>query len=123
MSRLTPQRRKKAPLARYANYFAVSHNAVEFLLDFGQYQPETEAVALHSRMACGPTHAKLLIDVLSDALQRFEAEHGPIVVPAPDGDPLEAIYDSPPDFASRATHLRGGGDSGQVFPFPSHAKR
>lgn len=99
-------RAKKVPLARYVNYFEVSHNAVEFLLDFGQYQPETRAVVLHSRMACGPTHARLLAEVLSSALKQYEAEHGPIPDLGAPEDPFETLYDSQPDFASRADRLR-----------------
>lgn len=92
MSSQTDHRPKKLPLARYVNYFQVSHNAVEFLLDFGQYQPEAAAVSVHSRMAFGPTHAKLLVAVLSHAMDEFEAAHGVVAAPLPDADPLDAIY-------------------------------
>ena len=105
MSSQTVQRRKKVPLARYVNYFEVSHNAVEFLLDFGQYQPEAEAVSVHSRMAFGPTHAKLLVAMLSRAMREFEAQHGPVADLLPEADPLDAIYDSLPDFECRAAAL------------------
>ena len=121
MSTHAEQRRKKAPLARYVNYFEVSHNAVEFLLDFGQYQPEVEAAAMHSRMACGPTHAKLLVLLLGKAVQRFEAEHGVIAAPTPETDPLDVIYQSESDFESRAALLRGA--AGSTAPSPYHVKR
>ena len=101
----TVQRRKKVPLARYVNYFEVSHNAVEFLLDFGQYQPEAEAVSVHSRMAFGPTHAKLLVAMLSRAMLEFEARHGAVTDLLQESDPLDAIYDSLPDFECRAAAL------------------
>jgi len=35
---------------RYANYFKVGHNAFEFVLDFGQYYPET--LLLDSGVLC-----------------------------------------------------------------------
>ena len=105
MSSQTVQRRKKVPLARYVNYFEVSHNAVEFLLDFGQYQPEAEAVSVHSRMAFGPTHAKLLVAMLSRAMLEFEARHGAVADLLQESDPLDAIYDSLPDFECRAAAL------------------
>ena len=70
--------RPKAPLARYANYFEVGHNAYEFLLDYGQYQPETSSVVLHTRVALGPTHAKMLATMLNGAVERYEREHGAI---------------------------------------------
>lgn len=103
----TAQRRKKAPLARYVNYFEVSHNAVEFLLDFGQYQPEVEAVSVHSRMAFGPTHAKLLVAMLSRAMLEFENQHGAVADLLPESDPLDAIYAALPNFQSRAQALAG----------------
>ena len=98
----TSQRRKKVPLARYVNYFEVSHNAVEFLLDFGQYQPELEAVSVHSRMAFGPTHAKLLVTLLSRAMLEFENQYGAVADLLPESDPLDAIYHALPDFECRA---------------------
>lgn len=106
MSSQIEHRRKKAPLARYTNYFAVSHNAVEFLLDFGQFQPEVKAVVVHSRMAFGPAHAKLLVHMLDDALAQFEAEFGAITDLATELDPLDAIYESLPDFEDRAALAR-----------------
>ena len=38
--RSTSAKPARAPLARYTNYFEVGHNPYEFLVDFGQYQPE-----------------------------------------------------------------------------------
>ena len=107
MSTQPAQRRKKIPLARYVNYFEVSHNAVEFLLDFGQYQPELEAVSVHSRMAFGPTHAKLLVAMLSRAMLEFESQHGAVADLVPQSDPLDAIYDALPDFECRARAIPG----------------
>jgi hypothetical protein len=106
MSSQSAPRTKRPPLARYVNYFEVSHNAVEFLLDFGQYQPETRAVVLHSRMACGPTHAKLLVGVLANAVRQFEAEHGAIPDAAALDDPLDALYAPQSELAVRADRLR-----------------
>lgn len=100
-------RRKKVPLARYVNYFEVSHNAVEFLLDFGQYQPEAEAVSVHSRMAFGPTHAKLLVTMLSRAMVEFEARYGAVPDLTADADPLDAIYAPLHEIEGRAAALLG----------------
>ena len=33
---------------------------------------------MHSRIVTGPVHAKLLAQLLADAIARFEAEHGEI---------------------------------------------
>jgi len=117
MSSQSEHRRKKVPLARYVNYFEVSHNAVEFLLDFGQYQPEAESVSVHSRMAFGPTHAKLLVTMLSRAMVEFEERYGVVSDLTLDADPLDAIYDSLPDFEGRAAALLGRPDD--FTPSPS----
>lgn len=68
----------KRPLAHYANYFEVGHNRYEFLVDFGQFHPEVAEVSVYMRIAMGPTHAKLLAAVLGGAVQKYEAENGPI---------------------------------------------
>lgn len=111
-------RRKKAPLARYANYFEINHNAFEFLLDFGQFQPESQSVQFHSRMACGPIHAKLLAEVLRNAIDRFEGEHGKIADLADANDPLELIHASLPDFEQRAAQARDAQARPKALPIP-----
>jgi hypothetical protein len=98
--------RGRAPLARYVNYFEVGQNAYEFLVDFGQYQPESEGIVLHTRIALGPTHAKLLASLMSQALERHETEHGPIAAPADAVDPFEVVLRSLPDFERRAVKAR-----------------
>jgi Protein of unknown function (DUF3467) len=91
-------------MAAYTNYFEVGHNAFEFLLDFGQFQPEAESVSMHSRIVTGPVHAKLLSQLLSQAITRFEDEHGAIADLA---DPeIDAALIPPPDFERRAEMAR-----------------
>jgi hypothetical protein len=99
-------RRRNAPLARYTNYFEISHNAFEFLIDFGQFQPESGSVQMHSRLATGPTHAKLFSAVLRDAISQFEGEHGAIADLQAEENPLELIHASVPDFERRAARAR-----------------
>ena len=65
-------------LARYANYFEIGHNPFEFLIDFGQFQPESASVMLHTRIVFGPAHAKLLEHMLGEAVQRYESENSVI---------------------------------------------
>ena len=57
---------------RYANYFKVGHNAVEFLLDFGQFYPESEKAQLHTRIVTSPIYAKALLEIIRESLDRFE---------------------------------------------------
>ena len=93
-----------ALMAVYANYFKVGHNAFEFLIDFGQFQHEISKVRMHSRMVCGPVHAKLMAQLLTSAISRFEAEHGAIAnLTEPE---LDALLISPSDFQRRAERAR-----------------
>jgi hypothetical protein len=106
MPKPRPTTRPRAPLARYANYFEVGHNAYEFLIDFGQYQPESATVVLHTRLALGPTHAKMLAGMLGGAVARHEGDNGPIAEAADICDPLEVVLRSLPDFERRAIAAR-----------------
>jgi Protein of unknown function (DUF3467) len=67
-----------APEARYVNYFEVGHNALEFIVDLGQYHPEQIAVQLQMRVVTAPVYAKLLSRMLMEAIERHEREHGVI---------------------------------------------
>jgi Protein of unknown function (DUF3467) len=67
-----------APEARYVNYFEVGHNALEFIVDLGQYHPEQIAVQLQMRVVTAPVYAKLLSRMLTEAIERHEREHGVI---------------------------------------------
>jgi hypothetical protein len=108
-SPLQPQQEQEhypVPMAIYANYFEVGHNAFEFLIDFGQFQPEAGTVRMHSRMVTGPVHAKLLAQLLTEAVTRFEAEHGEIAdLASPD---IVALLIPPADFEHRAALARAG---------------
>jgi Protein of unknown function (DUF3467) len=57
---------------RYANYFQVGHNAFEFLLDFGQFYPESTGVQFHTRIVTGPVYAKALLQILQESIARYE---------------------------------------------------
>lgn len=96
----------KAPLARYANYFEVGHNRYEFLVDFGQYHPENEQVALHTRIALGPPHAKLLWRLMGDAIRAHEAVGGEIATLGDSRDALAAMLRRLPEFEPRALPVR-----------------
>jgi len=95
----------RAPIAGYVNYFEVGHNAFEFLIDFGQIDPQTGDINLNNRIALGPTHAKILSRLMSGAVSQFETQFGPIQDVHED-DLLGAILDSYPDFERRAMVAR-----------------
>jgi len=96
----------RAPLARYTNYFEVGHNPYEFLIDLGQFQPEASGVVLHTRIAVGPTHAKLLATMLRNAVSQYERDNGPIADATDTPDPIAAVLRSLPDFERRAVDAR-----------------
>ena len=116
-----PRRRTRAPLARYSNYFEVGHNAYEFLIDFGQYQPEVSEVVLHTRIVAGPTLMKLLHDMVSDAICRYESENGPIPCPNDTQNPMEVLLRSLPDFERRALNARHDGHGKQATSSPKRS--
>jgi hypothetical protein len=70
-----PSGQQRPPLASYANYFEVGHNAFEFLIDAGQLEPQSGQFQLMSRIAVGPVHAKLLAQLLTRSIAQFEAAH------------------------------------------------
>jgi hypothetical protein len=105
MTENPPAAAADGPLAVYANYCEVGHNALEFLIDFGQFRPETDAVCIHSRIVTGPLVAKLAARLLSDAVARFEASHG-LIAELTDDNALDALIGSIPDFERRAISAR-----------------
>lgn len=69
----------KGPLlGSYANYFEVGHNALEFLLDFGQFYPENDRARVHTRIIMSPTYAKALLCTLDESILRYEQTFGSI---------------------------------------------
>jgi hypothetical protein len=104
--RPTSQKPSRAPLARYTNYFEVGHNPYEFLVDFGQYQPEAGNIVLHTRIALGPSHAKLMHEMLARAIHDYEAGNGAIAELPDVTDPPAVMLRSLPDFERRAVDAR-----------------
>jgi hypothetical protein len=63
---------------RYANYFKVGHNSVEFVLDFGQFYPENGGVQFHTRIVSIPIYTKAMLQTLGEAIDRYEQTFGAI---------------------------------------------
>jgi len=63
---------------RYANYFKVGHNALEFLLDFGQFYAESQVAHFHTRIITNPTYAKALLGLLRESVAQYEQTFGVI---------------------------------------------
>jgi len=56
---------------RYANFFQIGHNAFEFLIEFGQQDG-----GIHTRIYVSPHHARVLSDLLVEALSQHESAFG-----------------------------------------------
>lgn len=93
------------PLACYANYFEVGHNAFEFLFDAGQVDPQTGIIRFTTRIAISPVHAKLLSALLAQSIEQFEAQYETIPAIA-DEDPDLLGLPCPEDFERRALDAR-----------------
>ncbi len=67
---------------RYANYFKVGHNSLEFILDFGQvYSDAPSEMVHHTRIITSPSYAGLLLEVLRDSIDKYEQTFGAIQRP------------------------------------------
>ena len=64
--------------ARYANYFQVGQNAMEFVIDFGQLYSDETIPFLHTRIITSPTYARKLVDLLEESLAQHETQFGKI---------------------------------------------
>jgi len=72
----------------YANLAIVTHSNTEFVLDFIRVMPGVPKAKVKSRIVLTPDHAKSLLRVLQDNINRFEAQvqaapSGPIDIPYP----------------------------------------
>lgn len=99
-------RHERPPLACYANYFEVGHNAFEFLLDAGQLEPQSGEVQLLSRIAVSPVHAKLLAQLLNQSIDQFERKHQEIPDIAPGANDGDLAFTHPSEFERRAIDAR-----------------
>jgi hypothetical protein len=73
--------KKRALEGKYANFFKVGHNAFEFVIEFGQYYPENDQAELYTRIVTSPMYAKTLLQILSEAIDKYEADFGAIESP------------------------------------------
>jgi hypothetical protein len=61
---------------RYANYFQIGHNAFEFLVEFGQRDG-----GVHTRIYVSPQYARVLSDLLLEALAEHDSQFPAQAVP------------------------------------------
>jgi len=64
----------------YANQFEVGFSRSEVLLRMAQaYEGEALTYGMPTRVVMTPSYAMALLQLLSEAMQRYEAEYGPVV--------------------------------------------
>lgn len=62
----------------YANLEIVTHSPSEFVLDFCQLLPGLPKANVVSRLILSPSHAKALLNTLSQNIAKYEDNFGPI---------------------------------------------
>jgi len=68
----------------YSNIVRIGHSPYEFMLDFGQFQPEGKRAFMDVRIIVSPQHAKAILKALNENIAGFEEKHGKIGVRADD---------------------------------------
>ncbi|MCQ2226677.1 MAG: DUF3467 domain-containing protein [Bacteroidales bacterium] len=63
---------------KYINMEIITHNQSEFVLDFAQILPGIPGANVKSRVIMTPDHAKRLLAALTDNIEKYEKEFGPI---------------------------------------------
>jgi hypothetical protein len=61
---------------RYANYFQIGQNAIEFVVEFGQLYSDQTLPLLHTRIITSPSYARALSKLLDQALAEHEEQYG-----------------------------------------------
>ncbi len=67
----------------YANLAVITHSDAEFVVDFIKMMPGAPKAKVKSRIILSPMHAKRLLHALKDNIDKFESQHGKIVVKNP----------------------------------------
>jgi hypothetical protein len=81
---LTIQLDDKTAEGTYVNFLSVFHNQAEFVMDFGRIVPGKPEVKILARLMTNPIALKQIVRTLSENLDRYEKNFGPI----PDGPPV-----------------------------------
>ena len=86
-----PEKDKKHERIRtvYSNIVRIGHSPYEFMLDFGQFQPEGKKAFMDVRIITSPQHVKAIMNALKDNIARYEERYGKIGISP--GDEEEGI--------------------------------
>ena len=76
----------------YSNMSLLSHSSSEFVFDFISLLPGVNKAQVRSRVIMAPEHAKRLLHILRDNINRYEANFGEIEIKRIDAlPPIEKI--------------------------------
>ena len=64
--------------AKYANFFQIGQNSIDFIIEFGQLYSEDPPPLLHTRIITNPVYAKDLLHLLQEAIKAHEDQFGEI---------------------------------------------
>jgi hypothetical protein len=62
----------------YSNLVMIAHSPEEFIFDFIRVMPGVPKARVKARVIVTPQHARRLLNALTDNIDRYEAEFGPI---------------------------------------------
>ena len=80
--------------AIYTNFAMIGHTPSEVIIDFVRLLPGNPRAKVQTRVLMTPMNAKLLLNALSENLERFEAQFGPIIIPQ-GGNLAEQLFHPP----------------------------
>lgn len=66
----------------YSNIVRIGHSPYEFMMDFGQFQPEGKKAFMDVRIVTSPQHARAILNALKDNIARYEERYGKINISA-----------------------------------------
>ncbi len=70
----------------YSNIVRIGHSPYEFMLDFGQFQPEGKRAFMDVRIIVSPQHARAILKALKENIAGFEEKHGKIGASSDDAE-------------------------------------
>ena len=60
----------------YSNIVRIGHTPYEFMIDFGQFQPEGKRAFMDVRIITSPQHAKAILRALKENIASYEEKYG-----------------------------------------------
>lgn len=69
----------------YSNLAIIAHSSSEFIIDFVRVVPNVPKAKVQSRIILTPEHAKRLLAALTDNINKYESQFGPINIQGQSG--------------------------------------